>query len=265
MTMRLLVTWGIVSALTGCFSLRPYTESLTRTIPNVKDVATVIPAAHAEVSRPSSSTTAKAEPELPAVDAARACLKTAEELHSRGFETDAIKEYEHARRLDPTLTMIAAKLATLYARNGDDSRAIAEFEKAIAAQPNDPATLNDLGCFQSDREDWSAAEKSFHRALRQKPDHARSCVNLAVVYAKSGRVEESRIFFRRVLTPAQAEYNLGVIFAGLGRTAEAETSFKAALDLDPQLDQARDALDKLQNKRPARSGTLGFNPTPSRW
>jgi Tfp pilus assembly protein PilF len=221
--------------LCGCMTLHPRTDEAPQSAAS--------PETRTDAD---AATTAKGEKELPPALGAKACLKTAEELEKRGFEIDAIAEYERARQLDSKHARVAARLAVLYGRNGDEVRAAAEYETALKLSPNDADLLNDLGCFQSNRGDWPAAEKALNRALQVKPDHSRAWSNLAVVYAKSGRMDESRKAFGRLLPPAQVEYNLGVIQAGLGHAEEAKSCFRAALAHDPQFTQAHNALSNLE-------------------
>ena len=188
---------------------------------------------------------AKVAAELPPAAAAQACLRTAEELEKKGFDEDAIGHYERARHLDPKLPDISPRLAALYARCGDDRGALAEFEKARKLSPNDPDLLNDLGYFHTGRGDFAAAERCLREVVRLKPDYVRGWTNLGVVCAKTGRTDESRKAFARAMTPAQAEYNLGVLLAGQGRTDEGRACLRAAAALDPQFQQAADALKRL--------------------
>ena len=231
---------AVGSALVVCGCVNPRPVGIDGKVPGGKSPpADVVPAA-----KPSAN---KADAELAPALASQACLKTAEELDARGFPGEAAAHYERARQLDPKAAPVAAKLAVLYARGGDDARAAAEFDKALATAPTDPDLLNDAGCFHQGRGDLAAAEVHFTRATRAKPDHARAWANLAVVYAKAGRVDESRKAFARVLTPAQAEYNLGVLLAGAGRTDDAKACFRAAQTLDPQFAPAADALRRLDS------------------
>lgn len=243
--LRVIAAAGLTLALCGCVGHRAAVGEGQRVAP---------PQAAAD-----GAAQPKAEPELPPVQAARACLKSGEELEKGGFEAEAIGEYERARQLDPKLGHVAGRLGVLYGRNGNDVRAAAEFDKALKLTPNDPDLLNDLGYFHSRRGDWAAAEKALDQAVRVKPDHARAWSNLAVVYARSGRPDESRKAFARVLTPAQAEYNLGVILAGLGRSEDAKACFRTALQLDPALVPAQHALQKVEvpADRPPVAGVSG--------
>ena len=185
--------------------------------------------------------------ELPPTAAAQACLETARELEKGGFEAEAIGHYEHARGLNPKAAEVSGRLAVLYGRNGDDRRALLEFDKSLKYRPNDPDILNDLGYFHVAHENWSAAEECLGKVVAAKPDHARAWANLAVVYAKTGRLDESRKAFAKVVSPAEAEYNLGVLLAGQGRTTEARECLRAAANLDPHLLQVGHLLKQLDS------------------
>lgn len=184
--------------------------------------------------------------ELPPREGAIACLATAEELVAHGHLEAAIALFERARQLDPKRTKVARKLAVLFDRTGAESRALAEYRQALRETPKDPDLLNDLGYFYLSRGDAVQAEKWFRAALSKNRDHTQAAGNLAVALAEQGRDEEAYELFARLTGPAAAHSNIGVIRCRRGDLEGAKSSFREALELEPQLQPAGATLAYLE-------------------
>ncbi len=181
-------------------------------------------------------------------------METAKELQAHGDAREAILLFERARRLDPHQRQVSRFLASLYDQQGNDTRALAEYHKALELTPRDPDLLNDFGYHCYRRHDWKQAEEYFHKALAQAPDHERAWVNLGLALGEQGRYSESFEAFSKVLGPAAAHSNMGVILASHQRPAEADAEFKQALHLNPDLPQPRAFLAHLE--KPANSAEI---------
>ena len=111
----------------------------------------------------SSTTGQKTPDELPPKETAKLCVATAEQMQKQGHPDQAIFLLEKARENDPSLPKIAHHLALLYDAQGDGTRALSEYQKAVAATPKDPDLLNDFGYYHYRRGDLAEAEKSIAR------------------------------------------------------------------------------------------------------
>jgi Tfp pilus assembly protein PilF len=183
--------------------------------------------------------------ELPPNQTAELCLAAAAELEKRGFESEAIAQYEKAREHDPNRKQVAYRLAVLYDRRGDSTRAAAEYARALQETPRNADLLNDLGYFHYQRDNFVEAEKWFRQALAVTPGHQRAAVNLGLALGCQGRFQESLETFAKILPPAQALSNVGVLLAQQGRKDEAREAFQQALRLEPGLPQARAIMARL--------------------
>jgi Flp pilus assembly protein TadD len=184
--------------------------------------------------------------QLPPKQAAQACLATAKELQAHGDMREAILLFERARQLNPREREVSRYLAGLYDQQGNDTRALAEYRKALELAPHDADLLNDFGYHFYRNQDWKQAESYFRKAIAQAPEHERAWVNLGLALGERGRYRESFDAFSKVLGPAAAHSNLGVILASHQRPAEADAEFKQALRLNPDLPQARAFLAQLE-------------------
>jgi tetratricopeptide (TPR) repeat protein len=83
-----------------------------------------------------------------------------------------------------------------YDRRGGFNResaanAIAEFDKALAIEPDDLETLQSIGGLKLDMGDAEAAEKHFLRALEVAPANPQALAGLARIYVASGETEKA--------------------------------------------------------------------------
>jgi tetratricopeptide (TPR) repeat protein len=101
-------------------------------------------------------------------------------------------------------------------RAGQVSEAIAKFEQALAADPDDPQLHGYLGAA------YSSASNKLH-AIHH--------------FEESLRLDES----------PRAYYNLGLMYESVHRMDEAVRQYRMALELDPDYVLAQEALKKLQD------------------
>lgn len=189
---------------------------------------------------------AAAQDDLPAAKAAQVCIAAAEELEQNGKPADAAVLYERARELDRGQAHLGRRLAVLYDRIGETTKARSEYLAAKERTPNDPDLLNDLGVFHLNRGELAEAETHLRAALKIAPEHRHALTNLGVVLAQQGRIEDSFEAFERVSGKAAAHSNVGVVLAQKGQTEEAARHFRQALALDPALRQPQAFLAQLE-------------------
>lgn len=122
-------------------------------------------------------------------------------------------------------------------------------ERANVLNPDNPAVLSDLGyaCLMSDQLD--AAEKFLRRSYDLESADERTVNNLALTIGLLGRYEESQELFERVMSRAEAQSNLGYICAQRGEGQRAMAHYSRALDLDPSLKPAAEALVQLDEMK----------------
>lgn len=213
----------ILAASSGCVSA-PLFSSLNGSLPTGLEAA--------GGAKPESSET------LPPKQAAEACLATAKELQAHGHAPEAIMLYERARQLN-SHEQVSRFLAVLYDQQGNDTRAVAEYRRALELAPHDADLLNDFGYYFYRRRDWRQAEEQFRKAIVQLPEHERAWVNLGLALGEQDRFHESFEAFSKVLGPAAAHSNVGVILAAHQRKSEAESEFKQAIAIQSDLPQPR--------------------------
>jgi Tfp pilus assembly protein PilF len=178
---------------------------------------------------------------------ARACLAAAVELVRKGHEEGAIDQLERARSFDSNLDGVSHKLAVLYDRQGNFSKAETEYRNALDEAPRDPDVLSDRGYFLYQRGDLAGAADSLRLATKHAPKHATAWTNLALVQAEQRAYEHARKSFIHAVGEAGAHANLGLIYARHGDHESARKELQSALRLDPGLTSAGEALALLEN------------------
>ncbi len=186
--------------------------------------------------------------ELPAKEAAVACLAAAQDLDRGGKVPEAIHLYEKARAHDPKANAVATRrLAVLYDLAGDFDKASAEYATLLQAGPKDVQLLNDLGYSHYCRGDFPRAEEYLTQATTLDPTLKRGWINLGLVLAATDRPDAALAAFTRSGTEAEARSNLGFALAAQGKTQEAMEQYRTALKLQPGLGVAQRGLDVLMN------------------
>ena len=93
-----------------------------------------------------------------------------------------------------------------------------------------------------DAQRWADAAAKYEQVLKEDPSHIPSRFNLAVCYAKTGKIDEAIAAYRHVLTQNDSIYevrlNLALLLDESGKRAEASEEYEKALALRPGDDQA---------------------------
>lgn len=192
--------------------------------------------------------------ELPGKQSAELCLRMAESLEAEGKDADAVPYYEKARLLDPSWhDRVSRRLAVVYDRLDEQSRAMKEFQEQLQKFPKDSVLLCDIGYSYYNRGQWADAENHLRKAVSHDKNNKRAWVNLGMALAQQNKTNEALEAFEKGVTAAEARSNLAFILAVRGKTEEAKQAYRAALQLEPALNAARIALNKLENPEAAKN------------
>jgi len=125
--------------------------------------------------------------------------------------------------------------------DGDYDVALVEFEKVVAADPEDASAIQYLGMIAQQQGDFAGAVAHFDRALELVPDDGELRLDRATALLEVGRIDEAKAELARILAerPDDARANL---FAGVAayRTGDYEAAIvklDRARQLDPSLSQ----------------------------
>ena len=120
---------------------------------------------------------------------------------------------------------------------GNNLKAISEFEAALAIEPDQYEVLHYLGMAQAQEEFWTKASENYQRSLALMPDNIEALYSLGVAQFKLDQWTEAVVTLQRVveLSPQHARgYEmLGKSLVKLRRYAEAVPILIQALALTP--------------------------------
>ncbi|MEM7479713.1 MAG: tetratricopeptide repeat protein [Acidobacteriota bacterium] len=120
---------------------------------------------------------------------------------------------------------------------GDSETALAEFQKAVEADPDHPPSLHALASMLRQMGDAAGAAQTLRRAMKLQPGRATAHVDLAGILVLAEQPRDAEAEARRALEiePDLAEGHLvlGIALARQQRHEDALEAFARALELDP--------------------------------
>ncbi len=153
--------------------------------------------------------------------------------------------------------------ALFHSRNGEPTKAIEAYQKAIKNKnrtlffKNDPTAYNNLGEAYMHAEQYAKAIETFRGVIQMAPNQPVGYVNLATVYLLKNDPKSAHAICIDALQDfpkyANLHYNLACAYALTDNPQEALNSLKQAVDLDPNLRedaQNDDALMHIVPKLP---------------
>lgn len=158
---------------------------------------------------------------------------------------DAKQSYEELLQTDPDNADYNHRLGVVLCKLGRYEEGIEALRVADSARPNDVKILNDLGfsCMVTGKN--SLAISVLETALEVDPQNDRATNNLAMAHGYNGDFDEAYSHFQQIMTEAQAMANLGYIAIQSGKKEFAIECYSRALDLDPEMNEAKEALVQL--------------------
>ena len=154
----------------------------------------------------------------------------------------ARKTAERAVELDPNEGTAYAVLGRIAEQHDNQpKRAVANYERAVAANPSDASALSMLALSYMYLRDESAAIRTAEQAVILDPLSATTLATAAYIYSSTGRHERAIKFARDALRASpddtRALYHLASVLAVAGRTEEAVKVAERLLELYPNAEQ----------------------------
>ncbi len=162
--------------------------------------------------------------------------------------------YRELHEQDPDNAFVCHHLGVVLIQLGRDEEGRLMIEQANLLQPDSPEILNDLGYAYLLSGDIEQAESILRDAYELNPDDERTMSNLALAVGYGGRYDEALSLYRETMTDAEAYANLGYIAVQRGEGPKALHYYNKALDLDPQLKPAAQALVQLADLQKQAAG-----------
>ncbi|MGD9633469.1 MAG: tetratricopeptide repeat protein [Pirellulales bacterium] len=158
---------------------------------------------------------------------------------------------------DVDLLRAAARLED---RQGNLPTAEMLYNRAVAANPQHAGAHNDLGLCLARQGKFNEAVQSIEQAINLQPDKSLYRNNAATVLVEMHQDQRALAHLSAVHSSADANFNIGQLLVDRGRPHEAYSYFQHALELDPSMQAAQDAIAKL-NGAPTPTNQFAAEPT----
>jgi tetratricopeptide (TPR) repeat protein len=126
--------------------------------------------------------------------------------HRAGRVEEAVPLYQEALAVDLGLYMAHTRLAEILEASRQFAAAVPSRRRAVAANPDDPSLLLDLGLTLGKAGQWAEAAAMLEHAMEANPRDARAPYYLGIVQQQLGKPTEARASFERFLALAPSRY-----------------------------------------------------------
>jgi tetratricopeptide (TPR) repeat protein len=186
--------------------------------------------------------------------------KEAEDHFKKGHEflkekdwDGALKEFDLAAKSSPNSPIPQYWIGMTYFYKHETERAIAKFKKVLELEPKNYHALAMIGKILSfNKEKLDDAADYLKKALQINPDYADAKFDLGRVYALKGDTNlalgEFASIFMSEPRYAFYHYEVGRIFESMKAFDRAKQEYSRALQLDPGMSNAKEALERLKQK-----------------
>ncbi len=146
-------------------------------------------------------------------------------------------------------------MAQILIKEGDIDGARAEYQTLIDKEPDNADLWYSLAMLHQGAEQWDEAFASFDKALAADADHVRSMYQIARTCLFADREYERGVTSLQTYlakpvdgtapSHANAYWRLGLLYQKQNRIADARAALAKAVAMDPEHQQAREALESL--------------------
>jgi Tfp pilus assembly protein PilF len=155
--------------------------------------------------------------------------------------------YQDALKKWPGQVDVLRAAARMEDRLGQLQLAENLYQQAIAANPQQAGAHNDLGMCLARQGKFDASVHEIEEAVHMEPSNQRYRNNAAVVLVQMRQDQRALAHLSAAHPPADANFNLGQLLVQQNRPMDAAQYFSTALELNPSMQPAHDALVKLQS------------------
>jgi tetratricopeptide (TPR) repeat protein len=173
-------------------------------------------------------------------------ISTAQICERQGDVDGARRHFQQALNLWPGHVEVLRAAARMEDRQGNLPLAEGLYRQAVASNPQHGGALNDLGLCLAREGKLEQSIQQIELAINIQPDKPLFRNNAATVLAEMRQDQRALAHLAAVHNAADANYNLGQLLVQRGRPADAVAYFRAALEHNPQMQQAQVALAGLE-------------------
>lgn len=140
------------------------------------------------------------------------------------------------------------RLGVMAAVQGKFPEAQQLYQTALTCSEPTADLLSDIGYCHYLQQQLPQAEQALRAAIQIQPQHPAALNNLAMVLGEQDNLDEAYELFRRAGNAAEAECNFAYLCAQRGDLRNAQAHFSRALDADPNLKPAAEALIQVSSE-----------------
>lgn len=167
-----------------------------------------------------------------------------------GKRDAAIAFYRRTLRCQPEHAEAHYRLADVLAGSGELSAARQHFLQVVKLRPDDADAHHKVGAVLALLKDYRQALKFYHRANDLKPNDPGLAFNIGLAHEQLDDIPDAIHWYTTALRTndrdAEVHNRLGVLLRRVGKRDEARMHFQRALQLYPELDEARQNLDAMR-------------------
>jgi tetratricopeptide (TPR) repeat protein len=158
---------------------------------------------------------------------------------AKGDFHEAFVQYRAALKLEPQHLHSLYGMACLQVETRDYEAAIKTWNLYVKATKGSALAYCDLAY----AEEWAgktfAAKADYERAVKKDPKDENCRVNFGMMLARSGDMEAAAKQLGAALPESEVHYDLAAVYAARGNKMQARAEYQKALDLDPDLTDAK--------------------------
>lgn len=164
---------------------------------------------------------------------------------SQGDMTTAVEQYQKAMSLNPKYADAMFRLGCVLTTTRDFRNALDTWNRYVTLTQGSATAYNNLAFCQELAGDPIAAESAYRKGIARDPANEPCHVNYGLMLARHGRPNEALLQLQAVLPPGKAHYDLASVYEQAGQKKEAKAEYAKALELDPNLGDAKAKLATL--------------------
>lgn len=162
-----------------------------------------------------------------------------------GNYTKAMDYYSKALESEPNNLSALTSMARLHDRQNNGSKAVEFYQKAVNLAPNQAPLHAELGDVEARMGQVASAKEQYQKAINLDPKNRSYRSNLAGLLIDEGQAEQAVQELGQVDAPAMAQYQMAYLYMSRQNYAAARQYLGNALNIDPNLQPARDMLTSL--------------------
>ncbi len=187
-------------------------------------------------------------------------ISTAQLCERQNDVERARRHFQQALNLWPGHVEVLRAAARMEDRQGNLPLAENLYQQAVASNPQHAGALNDLGLCLARQGKLEPSIQVIEQAINIQPDKPLFRNNAATVLVEMRQDQRALAHLAAVHGAGEANFNLGQLLVQRGRPTDAIAYYQAALEHNPELNEAQAALAQMPGGRIADAAAGSMRP-----